>query len=910
MSKLTSITIDEKDDEVVQPNLALKLDKKQSIFVEGKSIIEVLRRKDFSSVLLYFSNNKKICDYKDILIHLNENFSKVDHIPGLKTSLYQHQQTAVMAMLELEMIRDFKSKNFNIKYNAAVLSEPVGSGKTIDILSLICLNKIPPNMPQIIDLKTKPNQKHIGFVKCHYKNILKPTLIFVGTSVMKQWENAIKTFTNFKFFSINSVIELKKLLVMISDQTINNYDIILAKNGKITVPITLPDGIKLDKHNKVSTPYIYNIISNLYTYCWARVVIDDFDTIRLPSTANIIHGLFTWYISSTRKSMATKKHDNYIYDSTIEDLSRRPYCCGDIMNDHTLFMGLNVRNNTQFIKSVTNIPSLKFHVIKVTNTNDGILNLLNSMEDSKVNQIIESINADDIESAAQLADIKAVKVVDLFQKILGDKFESYRFAGDILSFIDFQEGKEDERKAYANYADHLKIQIENLNNQLEKPIDIANIDMKILDEKDLEGDDLIICEMAKLKQQLTYTKKRLLKFEDIEYKYPGVNQLLESTKIEYDEVKKVNGLAIERIKNNIQHGQCPICKQGLGKGDKVIIVKCCSTMFCDTCGIAAQKLDKRYNMLKGKCSNCTAAISINNLIYLGSNFEFSNITNEIFEDEEITKVETVEEKKRPTTKYTLITDIIKGNVKSEDHIRVDMAIPNMMKGAGYTKEPKIRKVLIFANYEKTIDHVLKELKESNIKHWRLQGGLNEINDTSLAFTNYKEQCALVINSSKHCSGLNLQTATDLVFAHYIIDSALESQVAGRGHRLGRTTPLNIWYVIYKNEYNTLQQSHDIREMTEEELLKEEEYSTGNAEITMSNVVEAAKVKKTGKSKQADKTKKIAKKPKEIGMSEDIDELDEEALDEEALDEDILDEKDNMDDDDDNGLTAPPAARNK
>lgn len=865
--------------------------KKPSIFIEGKSIIEFLRRRDFNVVIQYFASNKKVCDYKDILVHLDETFSKVDHIPGLKTSLYQHQQTAVMAMLELEMIRDFKSKNLNIRYNAAVLSEPVGSGKTIDILSLICLNKIPPNMPQIIEMRNNPNQKNIGFVKCTYKNILKPTLIFVGTSVMKQWENAIKTFTNFKYFSINSVIELKKLLIMINDQTINNYDIILAKNGKITVPIKLPDGIKLDKHNRVSSPYIYNIISNLYTYCWARVVIDDFDTIKLPSTANIIHGLFTWYISSTRKTMANKNHNSYIYNTTIEDLARRPYCCGEIMNDHTLFMGLNVRNTTQFIKSVTNIPSLKFHVIKINNNNDGILNLLNSMEDSKVNQIIESINADDIESAAQLADIKAVKVVDLFQKILGDKFESYRFAGDLLSFIDFQENKEEERKAYANYADNLKIQIEHLHRQLEKPIDAADIDMKILeeDENKLENDDLIIYQIAKLKHQLTYTKKRLLKFDDIEYKYPGVNQLLETTKIEYEEVKKTNGLAIERIKNNIRHGQCPVCKQGLSKGDKVIIVKCCSTMFCDTCGIAAQKLDNRYNMLKGQCSNCRATITIHNLIYLGANFEFSNITNEIFEDEETAKVEA---KTRPITKYTLITDIINGKVKTDDHIRVDMAIPNMMKGAGYTREPKIRKVLIFANYEKTIDHVLKELKESKIKHWRLQGGINEINDTSLAFTNCQDQCALVINSTKHCSGLNLQTATDLVFAHVIIDPALESQVAGRGHRLGRTTPLNIWYVIYKNEYNTLQQSHDIREMTSDELKKEEEYSIGVAEITMANVLEAEKAKKPTKPKTT--------KSKKSRNDEDIND-----------DSDISDEEDYKDEDDEEneiGLKAPVAAR--
>mgnify|MGYP000700624405 CR=1 FL=1 len=40
----------------------------------------------------------------------------------------------------------------------------------------------------------------------------------------------------------------------------------------------------------------------------------------------------------------------------------------------------------------------------------------------------------------------------------------------------------------------------------------------------------------------------------------------------------------------------------------------------------------------------------------------------------------------------------------------------------------------------------------------------------------------------------------MIFAHYIKDSAVESQVAGRGHRLGRTSPLNIWYLLYGYGY--------------------------------------------------------------------------------------------------------------
>ena len=74
-----------------------------------------------------------------------------------------------------------------------------------------------------------------------------------------------------------------------------------------------------------------------------------------------------------------------------------------------------------------------------------------------------------------------------------------------------------------------------------------------------------------------------------------------------------------------------------------------------------------------------------------------------------------------------------------------------------------------------------------------------INKIARLFNSHKGTCALVINSTNYCSGLNLQTATDLVFMHKIIDLSTEIQVIGRGQRLGRETTLKVWYLLYENE---------------------------------------------------------------------------------------------------------------
>lgn len=775
------------------------------IFIPGDSMLDEIRRRQIQdSVLTY---HRPTYGYQrrgnplmnDVTVHLDSKFAKIDHVPGLKTTLYPHQQTAVKAMLDLEYgrtihIKTTSSDSFLVCYNAGVLSEPVGSGKTIDILAVICMSRVPRAIPDIMELPYFKNDTSVGFIRRKFQKFLRPTIIFVGVSVMRQWEAAIQTFTDLKVYSVGSILNLRPMLQMIADGSINDYDIVLVKNGKITVSIELPDGIKLEKKNITTQPFIYNIVANMRNYCWARVVIDDFDTIKLPRNAGVVNGLFTWFISSTRKHMEMNHTNALTGYSASEQLKNFDYGCANIMYNQLMFTVFNVRNSIDHIKETTAIPNPKFHVAVFKNPNNQYIALLNGINDDQVNRITEMLNGDAIGAAAEAAGIKSTSVANIFERILGDRFKQYRFAGDLLSFIDHCREEESSRKS--------------------------------MDENDDEHD--------------TYGKKDLLGFREIEYKYPGVNSLLNKTEEEYEEVKKTSGTAIQRVKDNIKHGRCPVCRDDLADCKDTAIAKCCGTVFCGNCGIEGQNLKDRYRKLSGRCSNCRADISIKDLIYM-ENFDLEKIENEEFEEEE-ESVDVTELKKeatkaaKPTTKYTAIVDIIM-NREVAGSKRVDMYIPNMMKGGAYLSEPTIRKVLIFANFDETLKHVIAELDEEKIHYWRLMGSASDIDTVARAFTACKTTCALVVNSTKHCSGLNLQTATDLVFAHNIIDQAIESQVAGRGHRLGRKSPLNIWYMQYENEYAGLVQSHGVRDLMPEELKTEKDYEIGNASITMANVTD-------------------------------------------------------------------------
>jgi hypothetical protein len=801
-----------RDPIVVKPNKSIlsanKLNPKldfSKIFVPGVTIVDSLKQKDFRVDLVQQNQSAAAARRhrnqvtNEVSVLINDVYAKVDHVPGLKTTLYPHQQGVVKAMLDLEGNRSFNVNSplthslMKISYNAGVLSEPVGSGKTIDILSVVCLSKIPRAIPDIMALPYPKSATSTGYIRRKFKKFLKPTIIFVGASVMKQWENAIKTFTDLKTFCVNSIIELKQLLPMIADRSVNDYDIILVKNGKITRPIEMPDGIVLEDKNRVALAYIYNILANLRNYCWARVVIDDFDTIKLPHNAGVVNGIYTWYISSTRKKMDFRSAGNKSATSASEYLQSFDYGCANIMYNHLMFNMLNVRNDIEFLKATTSVPNPKFHVAVFKNPNNRYISLLAGMGDNDVNRITEMLNGDAIGAAAEAAGIKTSSVASIFEKILGNKFQQYRFSGDLLAFIEHVREEEPQRLPMADNPD----------------------------EED------------------RYGKKDLLAFREIEYKYPGVNKMIDSTDEEYKTLKKETGTAIERVKDNIKHGQCPICRVDLEDSDETIIVKCCGAVFCGTCGIQAQNLNDRYNKLSnGRCSNCRATVSIKDLIYIGDNFDLDKIQNEEFEEESdaaviATAAATVKSAK-PRTKYTAIMDIIRGEEMPEAK-RVDMYIPNMMKGGAYLNEPKVRKVLIFANFDETLKNVIKELDEEKVHYWRLMGGIGDINQVAMEFTKCKTTCALVINSTKHCSGLNLQTATDLVFTHNIIDPAIESQVAGRGHRLGRTSPLNIWFMQYDNEYDQLVATHGVRELSPDELSQEHKIERGEESAVITTV---------------------------------------------------------------------------
>ncbi len=119
----------------------------------------------------------------------------------------------------------------------------------------------------------------------------------------------------------------------------------------------------------------------------------------------------------------------------------------------------------------------------------------------------------------------------------------------------------------------------------------------------------------------------------------------------------------------------------------------------------------------------------------------------------------------------------------------------LLKGHGVDKRPS--RVLIFSNYDISLQKIQKHLDREKITYNRLFGHPNTIRKRLKDFSSGIVK-VLLLNSKFYGSGLNLEMTTDIIIFHSLDDST-ETQVIGRAQRMGRTIPLNVHYLYYDHE---------------------------------------------------------------------------------------------------------------
>ena len=104
---------------------------------------------------------------------------------------------------------------------------------------------------------------------------------------------------------------------------------------------------------------------------------------------------------------------------------------------------------------------------------------------------------------------------------------------------------------------------------------------------------------------------------------------------------------------------------------------------------------------------------------------------------------------------------------------------------------------MFSQHDETFETIVIALKEHDISYSFLKGNCVNVTQTMASFKNGDIR-VLLINPEHYGSGMNLECTTDVIMFHKL-ESEMEKQVIGRANRYGRTSELNVWYLLHANE---------------------------------------------------------------------------------------------------------------
>jgi len=120
------------------------------------------------------------------------------------------------------------------------------------------------------------------------------------------------------------------------------------------------------------------------------------------------------------------------------------------------------------------------------------------------------------------------------------------------------------------------------------------------------------------------------------------------------------------------------------------------------------------------------------------------------------------------------------------------------------KIPVKDKIIIFTQFNDLTDHLCQILKTQNIQHVILRGDTSDINISLYAFKYNPEIKVILMSVEQAASGINLQEANHVFFAHPVYYNDHEqmkityNQCVGRAYRVGQTKNVNVKLFITQN----------------------------------------------------------------------------------------------------------------
>jgi hypothetical protein len=555
-------------------------DNNQIYSVEHQSLIEVI------SDYIIYNNLVKLYEYylllktkiancliNQILSNSPKSDITITKFTNIKTQLYPYQINNLNWMFEIE--NKIYSEEYNEISSKCILRggglfDEVGMGKTLQIITLINLNK------------------------SNYKNIIKnnkiyskATVIIVPNHLCGQWSREFNNHTE-------KPIKIINLLTKSHYHKYTYYD--LANADVIIINANFFINCNLNQHEYYNQLYIIaNIFEkdvNIFNIYWHRVVIDEFheiETSNLFVRLKYLESDFRWIISST-----PFKEKDILCSNNIDKTS-----LSEIID--YLSWDLNMINKIDIYDKI-NYQYIKNHFSR--NTHSANIKILQLPEVNEQNIWLSFTDTERMIYNAYLADPNNSQYDIFLRQICCHPMISEKLRENISNKVESLSDIQNQiKKIYFSDFDKANKHYIDCNIRIEKNKE----ELKELEKQNKTS----LITYNNIKEDLVNAKLKLSELEKIK-------DGKEKTLLYYKKFLEL----ISSMENIIQQ-ECPICLDKIKEEDLGITF--CGHIYCYSCISTIIKESKNSGVCS-KCPNCRNSIQLDK-IFLISEKKSSEINN-------------------------------------------------------------------------------------------------------------------------------------------------------------------------------------------------------------------------------------------------------------------------------------------
>jgi hypothetical protein len=785
--------------------------------------------------------------------------------PGFRGELYAPQQTLLHAMLELERRPALRVADPGTprgweptaQTRCARLAERFSFGKTVLALALVLAQPVPPGaeerLEELVTLPFLPAAEnghgnlaparlagHSGFdprgagflpeLTLRYACFLPLTVVAAAASVITQWEENARRFTTLRFFTVEHVRGLRQLEALYrrgrlgskaggkaghASNTSGDYDLLFVKAGRVTANYIVAGERAPAPAPGQKSRSLFDALAALFEGVpVARLIIDDYDTLKLSGDDGFLPALFTWLISATRRQ-TTAAYSLHSVDSAVAappelgtflraNLPRHFPVLGAALDDplNNLF---SLRCARAYVDAHLSATAVHFRRVFVAGGRAAAV-----LRDLEVpEEVLEMVNADAIETAARALGLAASSVTDVIRRVVGDHLKHLQHALRTLARLGLA------RALHARGVLRLSARVL----QHGSDADVRDLDAGEAGEPP---------EVGKSPEAGSPAALGVVPGASTPHDVPASRAELDALERWACERRDKHGQALARMRDNIREKCCQCCTVPFGASEAAyILTGCCQILICELCvmrpapraaGRAVPDTSTRQCFIT-RCPNCARPLDLHSgFVRVGADLDLAaaledgavlaaarsdaadaDVNTAAAQADALPPLEldaALPDNPKLRALVQLLTD---QPVACLRDVPVVPYIQGLLAGRRDAPWPadKRKKFLVFTVHPESTRHIAAALTAAAVPFRALQGNRTQKDAAVRAL--HAEVDVLLVTAPKDCGGLDLPLLSHVVFYHRVLDRNVEAQAAARGQRLQREHNLEVVALLNEAE---------------------------------------------------------------------------------------------------------------